>query len=323
MLIFNSEGQMKGVKMDISLVIPVFNEEKNVPILVEKLLHSPVLAGKNWEAIFIDDGSSDTTFQELKNLKEKVPEIKIIHFGINAGKAAAYSAGFQLASGDVIITMDGDLQDDPAEIPSFLEAINQGTDLIVGWKYKGKGGTRKTIPSKIFNFLLHTFTGLKVKDSNCPFRAMRKEVAKNLNIYGDLYRFIPYLAFQKGYRVSEIKVENYPRRFGSSKYGPSRFFHGILDLFTVLFIARYSKNPLHFFGILGLFSFCLGFGIDLFLVFRGFFVTGRIGHTALLLMGVMLIVIGVQFLSLGLLGELLIAARRPELKDLPIQEIIQ
>jgi glycosyltransferase involved in cell wall biosynthesis len=309
--------------MDISIVIPVYNEEKNIPILVDRILKSPAIRSRKWEVVFIDDGSTDNTFLELKKIKENVPEIKIIHFGINAGKAAAYSAGFDLASGDIIITMDGDLQDDPAEIPNFLAALENGADLVVGWKYRGKGSPGKTLPSKIFNRLVSLLTGLKINDSNCPFRAMKKEVAKSLNIYGDLYRFIPYLAFQKGYRVVEIKVENYPRQFGTSKYGPSRFFNGILDLLTILFISRYSKSPLHFFGIPGLISFFLGFGIDSFLVYRGFFITGHIGHTALLLMGVMLIILGVQFFSLGLLGELIITQRQSQAKDLPIQEIIQ
>jgi glycosyltransferase involved in cell wall biosynthesis len=308
--------------MDSSVIIPVYNEEKNISILTDKLIHSLGRMGNEWEVIFIDDGSTDGTFFELKRLKEKIPQIKIIHFGINAGKAAAYSAGFQLASGNVIITMDGDLQDDPAEILSFKSALAKGVDLVVGWKYKGKGSTGKTIPSKIFNSLLSILTGLKINDSNCPFRAMKKEVAKSLNIYGDLYRFIPYLAFQKGYKVTEIKVENYPRQFGSSKYGISRLFNGVMDLMTVLFISRYSKRPLHFFGIPGLISLFLGFVIDGFLVLHGFFITGKIGHTALLIMGVMFIIIGIQFISLGLLGELLVTAKTIELKDLPIKEIV-
>lgn len=309
--------------MDSSVIIPVYNEEKNISILIDKLMHSSGLVGNEWEVIFIDDGSTDGTFFELKRLKEKIPQIKIIHFGINAGKAAAYSAGFQLASGNVIITMDGDLQDDPAEILSFQSSLAKGADLVVGWKYKGKGSTGKTIPSKIFNSLLSILTGLKINDSNCPFRAMKREVAKSLNIYGDLYRFIPYLAFQKGYKVTEIKVENYPRQFGTSKYGISRLFNGVMDLMTVLFISRYSKRPLHFFGIPGLASLFLGVFIDGFLVLQGFFITGRIGHTALLIMGVMLIIIGIQFISLGLLGELLVTAKTIELKDLPIKEIVQ
>ena len=308
--------------MNSSVIIPVYNEEKNISILMDKLMHSSGLVGKEWEVIFIDDGSTDGTFFELQRLKEKIPQIKIIHFGINAGKAAAYSAGFQLASGNVIITMDGDLQDDPAEIYSFQSALAKGVDLVVGWKYKGKGSTGKTVPSKIFNSLLSILTGLKINDSNCPFRAMKREVAKNLNIYGDLYRFIPYLAFQKGYKVTEIKVENYPRQFGSSKYGISRFFNGVMDLMTVLFISRYSKRPLHFFGIPGLASLFLGVFIDGFLVLQGLFITGKIGHTALLIMGVMLIIIGIQFISLGLLGELLVTAKTIELKDLPIKEIV-
>lgn len=309
--------------MDISIIIPVYNEEKNVSLLMDKLLHSSGLVKKTWEVIFVDDGSIDGTFSELQRIKDKIPQIKIIHFGINAGKAAAYTAGFQLASGDVIITMDGDLQDDPAEISLFQDALAKGADLVVGWKYKGKGSRGKAVPSRIFNSLLSILTGLKINDSNCPFRAMKANVAKSLNIYGDLYRFIPYLAFQKGFKVTEIKVENYPRRFGTSKYGISRLFNGVMDLMTVLFISRYSKRPLHFFGIPGLISLFLGFLIDGLLVFQGFFITGKIGHTALLAMGVMLILIGIQFISLGLLGELLVTAKKIELNDLPIKEIVR
>ncbi|HAX98469.1 MAG TPA: glycosyltransferase [Candidatus Atribacteria bacterium] len=308
--------------MDTSIIIPVYNEEKNISILMDKLMQSSGLVGKEWEVIFINDGSKDNTFEVLKSFKPKVPQLKIINFGINAGKAAAYSAGFQFASGQIVITMDGDLQDDPAEIPSFLHAIERGVDLVVGWKYRGKGKRSKTIISKIFNFFLGMLTGLHINDSNCPFRAMRNEVAKNLNLYGELYRFIPYLAFQKGYSIAEIKVENYPRQFGTSKYGVSRIFNGLMDLMTVLFITRYSRSPLHFFGIPGLISLLSGIGIDSFLVFRGLLITGRIGHTALLLMGVLLIIIGIQFISLGLLGELFISTKKADLKDLPIKEVV-
>lgn len=308
--------------IDISIIVPVFNEEENVAILSKKINDSPGLRGRSWEAIFVDDGSTDNTLLELKRLREEVPEIKIIHFSINMGKAAAYSAGFAVATGQIIVTMDGDLQDDPSEIPSFLEALDKGADLVAGWKYTGKGGPGKTLPSRVFNRLVGSLTGLKINDSNCPYRAMRKEVAKSLNLYGDLYRFIPYIAYQKGFRVEEIKVENYPRRFGTSKYGPTRLLSGMMDLLTVLFIFRYERFPLHFFAIPGLVSFMIGFGIDAILTFRGLFVTGRIGHTALLIMGVMLIIIGVQFISLGLLGELLVTQRKLELHDLPIREII-
>ncbi len=315
---------MPEAAVDISIVIPVHNEEKNIPLLMDKILQCPALENRFWEVIFVDDGSTDQTWDVLKRRKQSTEEIKIIHFGVNAGKAAAYSAGFQLASGEVIVTMDGDLQDDPGEIPAFLSALHGSkADLVAGWKYTGKGSSGKTIPSKIFNRLLSLLTGLNINDSNCPFRAMRKEVAKSLNIYGDLYRFIPYLAFQKGYRVSQIKVENYPRQFGKSKYGVGRIFHGVMDLLTILFVSRYSKRPLHFFGIPGVLSFITGFGIDLFLVLHGLLITGHIGHTALLLMGVMLIILGVQLFSLGLLGELLVTQRRVDLKDLPVQEIIR
>lgn len=309
--------------MDISIVIPVYNEGDNVLVLAEKLRECIVLKERQWEAIFVDDGSTDGTYQELLKAKSQISQVKIIRFGVNAGKSAAYSAGFLHAAGSVIVTMDGDLQDDPGELESLVNALEQGLDLAVGWKYRGKGSAGKALPSRLFNRLLAGLTGLKIHDSNCPFRAMKKEVARSLNVYGDLYRFIPYLALQKGYRVGECKVENLPRRFGKSKYGPSRFYSGILDLFTVFFISRYRKSPLHFFGIPGFVSLFLGVGIDSFLVIRGLFFSERIGHTALLLMGVMLIVIGIQFLSLGLLGELVVMQHRREPKDLPIQEIVE
>ncbi|MCX8011751.1 MAG: glycosyltransferase family 2 protein [Desulfobacterota bacterium] len=309
--------------MDISVIIPVLNEEKNIPILLEKLVNSLGQLQKKWEVIFVDDGSTDATLFILKKIKEKFSQIKIIKFGINSGKAAAYTAGFQFAKGNIVITMDGDLQDDPGEIPVFLSELEKGADLVVGWKYKGKGRKSKTFSSRVFNLLLKLLTGLKINDSNCPFRAMRSEVAKSLSLYGNLYRFIPHLAFQKGYKVTEIKVENYPRQFGFSKYGVSRFFDGLMDLMTIIFISRYRTSPLHFFGIPGLLFFFFGLFIDLFLVLRGLLITGRIGHTALLIMGVMLIVVGIQFISLGLLGELIITGRKLELRDLPIQEIIE
>lgn len=309
--------------MDISIVVPVYNEEKNVSVLLDKLRESSALKNRQWEAVFVDDGSTDGTYQELLKAKTRVPELRIIRFGLNAGKSAAYSAGFLHAAGAIIVTMDGDLQDDPEEIGTLVSALEQGLDLAVGWKYRGKGTAGKALPSLLFNRMLTGLTGLKIHDSNCPFRAMKKEVARSLNVYGDLYRFIPYLAFQKGYRVGECKVENLPRRFGKSKYGLSRFYSGILDLFTVFFISRYRKSPLHFFGIPGVVSLLLGLGIDSFLVVRGLTITGRIGHTALLVMGVLLIVIGIQFLSLGLLGELVVMQWRNDQKDLPIQEIIE
>lgn len=290
----------------ISVVIPVFNERENVANLHGELI--AVLDSyrdKTCELIFIDDGSSDGTFEVLEALHAKDPRVKVVQFRRNFGKSAALSAGFAIAQGDVIFTMDGDLQDDPAEIPHFLESLSPGFDLVSGWKYPRHDPLSKTLPSKLFNATVRLTTGVPLHDFNCGFKAYRREVIEEIPLYGELHRYTPVLAHQKGFRVTEIKVVHRPRQFGRSKYGFRRFARGFFDLLTVLFLGTYTWRPLHLFGWAGIGSFGLGFLISLYLAVLWFAGEGPIGNRPLLTLGVLLMIIGIQFFSMGLLAEMI------------------
>ena len=289
--------------MKLSLIIPVYNEQDNVLPLYNKL---KAVLKYDHELIFIDDGSKDNTYEILKNIQKKDSKLKIIKFRNNFGKSEALSKGFKQANGDIIITMDGDLQDDPEEIPRFIEKIKEGYDLVVGWKHKRQDPLSKTIPSKFFNFLIRILTGVKIHDSNCCFKAYRKEVVKNLKIYGELHRYIPSLVNWKGFKVTEIKVKHHKRLHGKSKYGFSRLLKGFLDLLTIKFLIKYSKRPLHFFGSIGIISFLLGTLISIYLLYEKYFLNINIGSRPMLILGVLLLIIGVQFICLGLLGEMIL-----------------
>jgi glycosyltransferase involved in cell wall biosynthesis len=293
----------------ISVVIPVFNEEGNIAPLSARLDGVLRSTGAGYEVIFVDDGSADATYDRLLDACRTYPCFTAISLGVNCGKTVAYTKGFSLAAGTVIITMDGDLQDDPEEIPKFVSELRKGYDCVIGWKHGGKGTIAKTIPSRLFNVVASFVVGMRFHDINCPFRAMTSHCAKSLRLHGDMYRFIPFIAKARGFRVAEIKAENRPRFSGRSKYGPGRFVKGLLDLITIYFLVRFEAAPLHFFGIVGLFCFACGFCIDLGLVVNGFFITGVIGHFAMLLFGILLMLLGIQFVSIGLLGELMLSGR--------------
>jgi glycosyltransferase involved in cell wall biosynthesis len=226
-------------------------------------------------------------------------------------KAAALSAGFSEATGDIVFTMDADLQDDPEEIPNFINKINQGHDMVSGWKIRRKDPISKTIPSKFFNWLTSLTTGVKVHDSNCGFKAYKKEVVKNINIYGELHRYIPAIAYWKGYKVGEVKVVHHARKFGKSKYGVERLMKGFFDLITVKFLTRYAKRPLHLFGFLGVLCFLVGFITGIYLV-AGWFNGIGIGNRPLLMLCVLFIVTGIQLISIGLLGEMINSSSRKD-----------
>jgi len=291
-------------KTELSIIVPVFNEEESVVPLYQKLLSTLEKLGKTYEIIFIDDGSSDQTFAKLEKIKKNNKEIKIIQLQGNFGKASALQAGFDKAKGEYLITMDGDLQDDPREIPKFLKKIDSGHDLVCGWKYKRKDPLEKVVFSKIANFLTRKTTGAKVHDMNCGFKAYRKSVVDNLNLYGEMHRFIPTLAAKKGFKVGEIKVIHHPRKYGKSKYGASRLLRGFFDFITVVFLTTFVSRPLHFFGSIGLFFGMIGFIFGVYLTtlwFQG----ERIGQRPLILLAVLLMVLGAQFFSIGLIGEML------------------
>ena len=291
--------------MKISIVIPVFNENESLPDLKVEL-DKNLFAYPEWEVIFIDDGSSDGSTEYLADLCAQDSHYKLIQFYRNYGKSAALSEGFKLADGDYIITMDADLQDDPAEIPNLVGKLEEGWDLVSGWKKIRHDPIGKTLPSKLFNFVTRVMTGVKIHDFNCGLKGYKKSVVKSIEVFGGRHRYIPALAGQRKFRITEITVSHRARQFGETKYGGSRLFHGFFDLITILFLNRYDQHPLHLFGFFGLISLHLGLIVEcVVLYFKYGLGEPFVKHMALLMFGIMLIVIGIQFFSMGLLGELM------------------
>ena len=291
--------------MKISIVIPVFNENESLPDLKVEL-DKTLSAYPEWEVIFIDDGSSDGSTEYLADLCAQDSHYKLIQFYRNYGKSAALSEGFKLADGDYIITMDADLQDDPAEIPNLVGKLEEGWDLVSGWKKIRHDPIGKTLPSKLFNFVTRVMTGVKIHDFNCGLKGYKKSVVKSIEVFGGRHRYIPALAGQRKFRITEITVNHRARQFGETKYGGSRLFHGFFDLITILFLNRYDQQPLHLFGFFGLISLHLGLIVEcVVLYFKYGLGEPFVKHMALLMFGIMLIVIGIQFFSMGLLGELM------------------
>ena len=288
----------------ISIVIPVYNEEESLERLFNELIIS-LEKYLNWEIIFIDDGSDDNSYPVLKKIADENSRILAIQFFKNFGKADALSEGFKHTTGDIIITMDADLQDDPAEIQNLVDKIHEGWDLVSGWKKQRKDPLSKRIPSKLFNFVTRILTGIKIHDFNCGLKAYRRKVINSIDIYGGLHRYIPAIAGQKGFSVTEIEVSHRSRSFGKTKYGGNRFIHGFFDLFTMLFTSKYFNRPLHFFGSIGLTLFIAGLIISIYLTI-GWFQGIWIGNRPIFFMGILLLIIGIQFFSIGLLGELFI-----------------
>jgi glycosyltransferase involved in cell wall biosynthesis len=290
--------------MDISIIVPLYNEEDSINDLTKQIVQVLEGLGNSYEICFVDDGSTDDSLARIKNLREENPNIKILSFRKNYGKSAALSEGFKMASGDIIITIDADLQDDPAEIPNLISKINDGYDLVSGWKKKRRDPITKTLPSKLFNIITSRFTGIKIHDFNCGLKAYRQEVIKEIPVYGSLHRYLPVLAHWKGFAIGEVVVQHHARKYGVTKYGWRRFFDGFFDLFTVLFLTRYRQKPLHLFGFFGMTSFTAGFIISLYLTviwFQGY----GIGNRPLLFLGILLIIVGMQSFSIGLIGEMI------------------
>jgi glycosyltransferase involved in cell wall biosynthesis len=288
----------------ISVVIPVYDEERSVALLHDELSSVLDPLGRPWEAVFVDDGSSDGTFGALTRLHAAHDNVRVVRLRRNFGKAAALDAGFAEAAGEVIVTIDGDLQDDPGEIPRLLARLDEGYDLVSGWKAKRRDPLTRRIPSKLFNSVAGRVSGLKLHDMNCGLKAYRAEVVHGMQLYGELHRYIPVLAHFRGYRVTELPVNHRPREHGRSRYGVERYLRGFLDLLTVTFMGRYRHRPLHLFGGFGLITSLVGTAILVYLTVLK--VSGAaIGHRPLLTLGVLLVVVGIQFLSLGLLSELI------------------
>ncbi|NOX88742.1 MAG: glycosyltransferase family 2 protein [Calditrichaeota bacterium] len=306
--------------MDLSIVIPFYNEQDSLRELVEKIYEIVVPLQYSFEIIFIDDGSTDESFPRLMEAKANHSEIKIIRFRKNFGKSTALSEGFKRAKGEIVITMDADLQDDPGEIPNLIKAL-ENYDLVSGWKKKRHDPITKTIPSKFFNFITRILTGIKIHDFNCGLKAYRKEVIKAIPVYGELHRYLPVLAHWQGFNVGEIAVKHHPRKFGKTKFGARRFLSGFFDLLSVLFITRYRQKPMHLFGLFGLINIMVGFAILLYLTILWFQGIG-IGRRPLLFLGILLVIVGAQSFSLGLIGDMLISTRdtRPKFA---VKEVIE
>lgn len=291
---------------DISVVVPLLNEAESLQELY-RTIREALQDTYSFEVIFVDDGSKDDSWNVISELKEQYSEtVKAIQFRRNYGKSQALQKGFELAAGRYVVTMDADLQDDPNEIPGMVAMLKEGKDLVSGWKKTRKDPIGKTIPSRFFNFVTRFTTGIKLHDFNCGLKAYKKEVVENITLYGELHRYIPYLAWQQGYvNIGEKVVTHHPRKYGTSKFGLSRFIKGFLDLITLLFLSHYLQRPMHFFGTAG--SLFLGAGtvITAYLVVMRLFFDQYLSNRPLLLFGILLMVLGVQFFSIGFLGELI------------------
>ncbi len=306
----------------LSIVVPLLDEEESIGELYGRILSATDPLKKPIEMIFVDDGSTDGSYSVLEQLHRKDPRIKVIRFRRNFGKSAALSVGFREANGEFVVTMDADLQDDPAEIPSLLDMLAEGYDLVSGWKQKRHDPLSKTIPSRLANSVTAMMTGIPIHDMNCGLKAYRKEVVKGIIVYGELHRYIPALAHWAGFRVGEKVVNHHPRKYGHTKFGIGRFSRGFLDLLTVLFTTRYIRRPLHLFGVWGIISAIIGVAIDGYLSIEWFLGRTSLSNRPLFMVGFLFIIIGVQFVSFGLLGEMINRQQQDE-TTYSIREILR
>jgi glycosyltransferase involved in cell wall biosynthesis len=289
----------------ISVVIPVYNEVDSLPALHEQLTAGLEATKRSYEIVFIDDGSRDGSAERLDELAGRDPHVRVVHFRRNFGKSPALAAAFDRVRGQIVLTLDADLQDDPGMIPEFVERIEAGADLVSGWKQRRHDPIGKTLPSKFFNFVVRKVSGVHLRDFNCGFKAYRIDCIRELSVYGGFHRFLPVLAGERGFRVEELVVKHRARQHGVSKFGVKRFFDGFLDLLTVLMVTHFRTRPVHFFGILGVTSGVLGVGTLLYLSVL-WFMGESIGARPLLLLGVLLTLTAIQFIAIGLVAELLV-----------------
>lgn len=289
----------------ISVVVPVFNEQESLEVFYPRLTAALKKLDKIFEIIFVDDGSTDSTLPTLKKIALKDKNVRIFSFRVNQGKAEAMTLGFQKAKGEFIVTLDADLQDLPEEIEKLLKKLNEGWDCVSGWRKNRKDSTGKILFSKLFNTLASTFWGTKLHDYNCGLKLYRAGAAKSLSLYGGRHRFIPLLLHEQGFKITEIPVSHDKRIFGKSKYGISKVFKDLPDIFTMLFLSRYAKRPLHFFGSIGGLMLFTGTLISLYLTIL-WFQGEQIGRRPLLLLGILLIVVGLQTFLTGFLADLII-----------------
>ncbi|HIK46378.1 MAG TPA: glycosyltransferase family 2 protein [Leptolyngbyaceae cyanobacterium M65_K2018_010] len=292
--------------LDLSVVVPIYNEYDSLPVLIEAISQVLDRQALTYEILCVDDGSTDGSGDRLRQLAQHHAQLRGILLRRNYGQTAAMAAGFDHAQGLVIITMDGDLQNDPADIPRLLARLNEGYDLVSGWRKDRQDNTlTRLIPSKIANWLIGRVTGVNLHDYGCSLKAYRAEVIHDMNLYGELHRFLPALAFIEGARITEIAVNHYPRRFGTSKYGLGRTLRVVMDLLTVYFMKKFLTKPMHIFGTLGLVSMAVGIGIGIYLTLVKFLADQDIGDRPLLVLAVVLLLAGIQLFSFGLLAELM------------------
>ena len=312
----SGEGAEGATELAITVVVPVYNEEESVQPLYDALSGQLRALGRSYEIIFVDDGSRDASYLRLKTLHEQDDHVRVIRFRRNFGKTPALVAGFAKARGEIVFTMDADLQDDPTEIPQFLAKLDEGYDLVSGWKYPRHDPITKTLPSFFFNRMVAVTTGVKLHDMNCGFKAYRREILDDIKLYGELHRFIPVLANQRGFRVTEVKVHHHKRKFGKSKFGAKRFMRGFLDLLMVLFLMSYLRTPLRLFGMIGFILTLAGLIVDGYVVADRYLPFGShipIHNRPLLFVGIMLLIFGVSFILTGLQSEMIRHfAYRPE-----------
>lgn len=302
------------MKPRLSFVVPFMNEQDTLRELAERIseaAQASLLPGQSFELIFVDDGSSDDSVRVVEQLMQEKPNLQLLELQGNFGKSAALAAGFAVATGDVVFTLDADLQDDPKEIPRFLEKIDEGYDLVSGYKAKRHDPITKVLPSRVFNGMVRRLTGIKLHDVNCGFKAYRAVVLRNLRLYGEMHRFVPVLAHWKRFKIAEIVVEHHARKFGYSKFGGGRFFRGLVDLLTVFFLLKYERRPAHFFGAVGTVILLSGIGVCGYLTVLKI-LGNEIGHRPLLMLGVLLVVVGVQVLATGLIAELIVHLAAPQ-----------
>lgn len=289
----------------VSVIIPLLNEEESLQELASKIENVFSGINYNFEVIFIDDGSTDKSFDVIRNLHRRNPRFHCIKFRRNYGKSAALAKGFRAAKGSIIITMDADLQDDPNEIPELINMINSGYDLVSGWKKVRYDPFIKKYTSRFFNYVTSKLSGIRLHDFNCGLKAYRKEVAKSVRLYGEMHRYIPAMAHLAGFKVTEKVVKHHARKFGKTKFGPGRFLSGFFDVLTLTFTHRFMKKPLHFFGALGLISAGLGSLIAIYLIILKYFEGKNLSDRPLFLGGIFLIIVGIQLFSIGLLAEMM------------------
>ncbi|XWN35995.1 MAG: glycosyltransferase family 2 protein [Balneola sp.] len=314
------EKSKESPEVDISIVVPLFNEEESLAELTEAIERS-ISETYSYEVIFVDDGSTDTSFEVIKGLASKHEQVRGISFSHNYGKSVALQAGFEEVKGKYVVTMDADLQDDPNEVPDMIQMLKGGLDMVSGWKKERFDPISKTVPSKFFNYVTRKAAGIHLHDFNCGLKAYKRDVIDNIYLYGELHRYIPMLAKKEGFtRIGEKIVKHHPRKYGTTKFGLSRFINGFLDLITILFVQRYFQKPMHFFGTVGIILLLFGTVINAYMAILRLFFNQGIGDRPLLFLGILLMVLGIQLLSTGLIGELIninhVKKQKPKIREM-------